>query len=625
MKGSSQHHLTDSDISLQLSDASPLSSESDQEQPPGRRRLSDTTVATKPASKQTSKKKKSTSNAKKKTTTSKKRSSNATTSSVNTITIPVSSITQSPEYCICRKGYDGKEFMIACDGCQEWFHGRCVGVKPKSVTGKYFCEACSTATTKSRNKGRKGKTKRKTNKSQPVLIEPVTISLSRDEEDIDDICPVCDTECTCGAAEPEPAPAPLPATEPAPLESQKEPELVATDDWEVTDDKMVVERIGIEPDQELLDVDAISDMDDAKSSTYTSSIHIDSGDDEDIEREEEAAIIRDVLQHGDASDFDSDDLLEEDDEEDEEAFYYYADETDESDTGVINEESDNEYEHSSFRMYSLGEGWTSSEEEEDDDHEHDHDHEEEIIDTQAAPADDVSGVDGNLFDSIASAFMEILTPLAENQDMASLLGLVTGDQQQQPQQDMGRRLSLPSSAVQDHPPEELTSETLGAMAALESELPLSTAKEDEQPFLDHQPEETVSLPTTPIQYDLKLQEQLFELVGNQSAPTSPREVLSNPADSPDINEKKRSFTEPPSRSKKRRISITSSATPPPDENEAVSMDELVDTSQLYTRSSSSPEPEEPDTQVSRDLSRWQRVPIGAFRLMRSKNKLWLER
>lgn len=55
------------------------------------------------------------------------------------------------------------------------------------------------------------------------------------------------------------------------------------------------------------------------------------------------------------------------------------------------------------------------------------------------------------------------------------------------------------------------------------------------------------------------------------------------------------------------------------------MDELVDTSQLYTRSSSSPEPEEPDTQVSRDLSRWQRVPIGAFRLMRSKNKLWLER
>ncbi|KAI9471357.1 hypothetical protein BDB00DRAFT_862491 [Zychaea mexicana] len=60
------------------------------------------------------------------------------------------------------------------------------------------------------------------------------------------------------------------------------------------------------------------------------------------------------------------------------------------------------------------------------------------------------------------------------------------------------------------------------------------------------------------------------------------------------------------------------------------MDELVDTSQLYTQSSSrSPSPEEDadelDTRLSRDLSRWQRVPIGAFRLMRSKNKLWLER
>lgn len=55
------------------------------------------------------------------------------------------------------------------------------------------------------------------------------------------------------------------------------------------------------------------------------------------------------------------------------------------------------------------------------------------------------------------------------------------------------------------------------------------------------------------------------------------------------------------------------------------MDELVDTSQLYTRSSSDVDEDEGDTRFSRDLSRWQRVPIGAFRLMRSKNKLWLER
>ncbi|KAL0096105.1 hypothetical protein J3Q64DRAFT_1007722 [Phycomyces blakesleeanus] len=59
----------------------------------------------------------------------------------------------------------------------------------------------------------------------------------------------------------------------------------------------------------------------------------------------------------------------------------------------------------------------------------------------------------------------------------------------------------------------------------------------------------------------------------------------------------------------------------------VLMDELVDTSQLYTRSSSrSPSPDpEINSQFSRDLSRWQRVPIGAFRLMRAKNKFWLDR
>ncbi|KAI8047219.1 uncharacterized protein B0P05DRAFT_566571 [Gilbertella persicaria] len=59
------------------------------------------------------------------------------------------------------------------------------------------------------------------------------------------------------------------------------------------------------------------------------------------------------------------------------------------------------------------------------------------------------------------------------------------------------------------------------------------------------------------------------------------------------------------------------------EEEQVSMDDLVDTSQLYNRS---PSPDyEQDEHYSRDLSRWQRIPIGAFRLMRSKNKLWLER
>ncbi|KAI8340344.1 hypothetical protein BC941DRAFT_420173 [Chlamydoabsidia padenii] len=61
-----------------------------------------------------------------------------------------------------------------------------------------------------------------------------------------------------------------------------------------------------------------------------------------------------------------------------------------------------------------------------------------------------------------------------------------------------------------------------------------------------------------------------------------------------------------------------------EEDGLVSMDELLDTSQLDAR------PEDgaslpSDDRFARDLSRWERVPIGAFRLMRSKNRLWLNR
>lgn len=74
-----QQHQSDSDLSLQLSDASSLSSD-----------LSDAQVKKKTL------KKKST----KKTINKKKK------------------VKDDSQYCTCRKGYDGKEFMIECDGCQ---------------------------------------------------------------------------------------------------------------------------------------------------------------------------------------------------------------------------------------------------------------------------------------------------------------------------------------------------------------------------------------------------------------------------------------------------------------------------------------------------------------------------
>ncbi|KAJ3172576.1 hypothetical protein HDU88_005905 [Geranomyces variabilis] len=50
-------------------------------------------------------------------------------------------------YCICRKPFDGSaddEFYIGCEGCDEWFHGRCVNVTEQEAGGieQWMCAAC---------------------------------------------------------------------------------------------------------------------------------------------------------------------------------------------------------------------------------------------------------------------------------------------------------------------------------------------------------------------------------------------------------------------------------------------------------------------------------------------------
>jgi hypothetical protein len=79
-----QDYPSDSDLSLQLSDASSLSSDSD---------LSES-IPNKNKKKQLKKPKKKAKSTKKK------------------------SFIDNSQYCTCRKGYDGKEFMIECDDCQ---------------------------------------------------------------------------------------------------------------------------------------------------------------------------------------------------------------------------------------------------------------------------------------------------------------------------------------------------------------------------------------------------------------------------------------------------------------------------------------------------------------------------
>ena len=41
----------------------------------------------------------------------------------------------APLYCVCRQPYDVRRFMIECDICKDWFHGRYVGYSVFDMCG----------------------------------------------------------------------------------------------------------------------------------------------------------------------------------------------------------------------------------------------------------------------------------------------------------------------------------------------------------------------------------------------------------------------------------------------------------------------------------------------------------
>jgi COMPASS component SPP1 len=48
-------------------------------------------------------------------------------------------------YCICR-GPDNHRFMIACDRCEDWFHGDCIGMDKytgENLVQRYICPNCT--------------------------------------------------------------------------------------------------------------------------------------------------------------------------------------------------------------------------------------------------------------------------------------------------------------------------------------------------------------------------------------------------------------------------------------------------------------------------------------------------
>ncbi|XP_067928352.1 CXXC-type zinc finger protein 1-like [Watersipora subatra] len=52
-------------------------------------------------------------------------------------------MSEKQRYCICRST-DSKSFMIACDQCGEWFHGKCIKITPDKASNikRYYCAEC---------------------------------------------------------------------------------------------------------------------------------------------------------------------------------------------------------------------------------------------------------------------------------------------------------------------------------------------------------------------------------------------------------------------------------------------------------------------------------------------------
>jgi hypothetical protein len=115
----------------------------------------------------------------------------------------------------------------------EWFHGACVGLKPNSVTDHYFCKSC---TNKPNGAGKtlipppksmivlpskpNDHVKKAPPPPKPVAPPAPIVPVIDEDEDLDDICVLCDGDCTCGAVQDSPVVV-VTATPPPPPPIQK--------------------------------------------------------------------------------------------------------------------------------------------------------------------------------------------------------------------------------------------------------------------------------------------------------------------------------------------------------------------------------------------------------------------
>lgn len=88
---------------------------------------------------------------------------------------------EEKRYCICN-GTDDGTFMLACDSCDEWYHGRCVNIKQDEAENiDYICDKC-------KNKGKKQQQKEKINKKEinGLIVFIDNTDNSNEKEQIDD-------------------------------------------------------------------------------------------------------------------------------------------------------------------------------------------------------------------------------------------------------------------------------------------------------------------------------------------------------------------------------------------------------------------------------------------------------
>ncbi|CAC5394258.1 Death-inducer obliterator 1 [Mytilus coruscus] len=80
-------------------------------------------------------------------------------------------------YCICNKPY-GNKFMICCDKCENWYHGKCIGItreRGKEMADKeeeYICDGCKEKDKIEKIKGKsKTEDSRTSNGSKPLIVK----------------------------------------------------------------------------------------------------------------------------------------------------------------------------------------------------------------------------------------------------------------------------------------------------------------------------------------------------------------------------------------------------------------------------------------------------------------------